>query len=99
MKKRIDSRIMNEEIRRVQNIAKARGVSVEDLHVKTHQYDESITLGVNWSSRGAVTIEEAQEFVNQLQNAIDAVKTFKYQGLEPCYEWQEEELKKLEELN
>lgn len=86
MKKRIDRTKMREEIRRVQGIAKSRGVSVEDLHIKTHQYDESITLGVNWSSRGAVTIEEAQEFVNDLQRAIDAVKTFKYQGCEETIE-------------
>ena len=42
--------------------------------------DEPIELGINWASIGASSIEDVEEFVSDLKQAIKDCKNFKYNG-------------------
>lgn len=49
----------------------------------------TIQVSVNWSSIGAVSIEEAKEFARTLSEALEDCENFKYNGYainwcEPC---------------
>lgn len=42
--------------------------------------DEPIELGINWASIGDRSIEDVEEFVSDLKQAIKDCKNFKYNG-------------------
>ena len=95
MTKKIDERIIREEMVKVQNLGTTKYVRinlVDPMH-------DDITLGVNWSSIDTASSEATQEFINDLQRATDLVKAFnsKYEGCEIDYSWIEEENKRLKE--
>ena len=41
---------------------------------------EPIRLGINWSTLGTVEVEEAEEFMAVMQQAIEDCKNYKYNG-------------------
>lgn len=86
MTKKIDSRKMVQEVNRIQEVTNVNGINVYTL-LNKDIFDFRVNLGVNWSSKGTVSIEEAKQFIKDLQRAIDEVENFKYAGYEPDYSW------------
>ena len=86
MKKIISGREINTEITRIKQEVNNNCIQINRIFNPNDALDNTVNLGINWSSPGTMTVEETQEFINDLQRAIDAVKTFKYQGCEESYE-------------
>lgn len=82
MKKRIHHKEVREEMMRMQSLGNTGRVRIDILNP---MYDD-LNIGVNWSSIGTVSLEEAQEFINELQKAVDVAKTFKYEDCERYFD-------------
>ena len=86
MKKTISGREINTEINRIKQEVNINCIQINRIFNPNDALDNTVNLGINWSSPGTMTAEEAQEFINDLQKAVDAVKNFKYQGYEEIYD-------------
>lgn len=86
MTKKIDSRLMVEEINRIQEKTTKNGVEIHKLNNKDWS-DFRVNLGINWSAKGTVSIEETKQFIKDLQGAVEEAENFKYAGCEPNYDW------------
>ncbi|MBL7575408.1 hypothetical protein SAMN00017477_0914 [Peptoniphilus asaccharolyticus DSM 20463] len=87
MTKKIDSRLMAKEINRIQEKTNKNGVEIHTLNNKD-ELDFRVNLGINWSAKGTVSIEEAKQFIKDLQEAVEEAENFKYAGCKPNYDWE-----------
>lgn len=59
--------------------AQLNSVSLFDLE------RETVTLGINWPAVGTVSIDQAQEFTEEMQLACQLAADFKYNGYTITY--------------
>lgn len=77
--KKVNYREYKKELERIQNELNNSRIMITDL---SPIESDTINLGINWSSIGAVNIEEAEKFSKDMQKAVELVKNFKYNGYE-----------------
>lgn len=54
-----------------------------DVQIQEISYTSKVVeLGVNWSGLGTVNVEEAANFTEHIQKAMELVTSFKYNGME-----------------
>lgn len=83
--KMIDSREMNKEIIRVEKQVTNDNIQITRILNPNDIFDCTVNLGINFGTSGTITVEEAKEFIKDMQEAIEAIESFKYQGCEIDY--------------
>lgn len=81
----IDGREMNKEIIRVEKQVTNDNIQIARILNPNDVLDCTVNLGINFGTPGTITIEEAKEFIKDIQDAIEAIESFKYQGCEIDY--------------
>lgn len=81
----IDGKEMNKEIIRVEKQVTNDNIQITRILSPNDILDCTVNLGINFGTSGTITIEEAKEFIKDIQNAIKAIESFKYQGCEIDY--------------
>ena len=76
--KKVNNMKIREEIEKIKNVGETENVKIYEID----RTQDIVNLGVNWSGLGTVTLDEAQEFINELQKVVDIARTFKYEGFE-----------------
>lgn len=77
--KKVNYREYKKELERIQNELNNSRIMITDL---SPIESDTINLGINWSSIGAVDVEEAEKFSKDMQKAVELVNNFKYNGYE-----------------
>lgn len=83
--KMIDGREMNKEIIRVEKQVTNDNIKITRILNPNDIFDCTVNLGINFGTPGTITVEEAREFIKDMQAAIEAIESFKYQGCEIDY--------------
>lgn len=76
--KKVNNMKIREEIEKIKNVGETENVKIYEID----RTQDIVNLGVNWSGLGTVTLNEAQEFINELQKVVNIARTFKYEGFE-----------------
>lgn len=76
--KKVNNMKIREEIEKIKNVGETENVKIYEIY----RTQDIVNLGVNWSGLGTVTLDEAQEFINELQKVVNIARTFKYEGFE-----------------
>lgn len=82
---KINSKEMNQEIMRVEKQVTNDCIQINRISNSNNVLDCTVNLGINFGTPGTITIEEAKEFIKDMQAAIEAIESFKYQGYEIDY--------------
>ncbi len=85
MKKTVNGRDLYNEMKRVANEINTNNIQMTRIFDLKNPLDSKVNLGINFSSSGTMTVEEAKQFIKDLQKAVELVENFKYQGYEETF--------------
>ena len=82
----INIKEMNKEINRIEKQITNDCIHITRISNPNDVLDSRVNLGINFGTPGTISIDEAKEFIKDLQNAIKAIESFKYQDCEISFE-------------
>lgn len=85
MKKTVNGRDLYEEMSKVQYEIKNNKINLSRRFDTTNPLCSKVNVGISCSSSGTMTVEEAKQFIKDLQKAVELVENFKYQGYEETF--------------